>query len=97
MKLDDLRNDTVDLEGEEIQPAETRPDFEDTDQSSIPTEEILKEPDINQATTEPVVLQEEASRSTTGCAHRYLTRSNKPPERLGLNWLFRKLFVKKTV
>ena len=97
VKLDDLRNETVDLEGEEIEAAEIRPDVEHTAQSSTPGEEIVTEPDINPATTEPVVLQEETSSVTTGGGHRYPIRSHQPPERLGLNWLFRKLFVKKTV
>ena len=59
VKLDDLKNDVVDLEGEEIEAAETRPDVEDTARSSTPAEEIVTESDINQATIEPVVLQEE--------------------------------------
>ena len=97
VKLDDLRNDAVDLEGEEIGAAEIRPDVENTAQSSTPAEEIVTEPDINQAMTEPVVLQEETSSVTTGDGHRYPIRSHLPPVRLALNWLFRKLFVKKTV
>ena len=97
VKSDDLRNDAVDLEGEEIEAAEIRPDVENTAQSSTPAEEIVTEPDINQATTEPVVLQEETSSVTTGDGHRYPIRSHLPPVRLALNWLFRKLFVKKTV
>ena len=97
VKLDDLRNDAVDLEGEEIEAPEICPDVEDTVQSSTPAEEIVTEPDINQATTEPVVLHEETNSVTTGGGHRYPIQSHLPPERLGLNWLFRKLFVKKTV
>ena len=71
VKLDDLRNDEVDLEGEEIEAAEIRPDVENTAQSSTPAEEIVTEPDINQVTTDPIVLQEETSSVTTGGGHRY--------------------------
>ena len=85
VKLDDLRNDSLDLEGEEIETAEIRPDVEDTVQSSTSAQEIVTEPDINQATTEPVVLQEETSSVTTGGGHRYPIQLNLPPERLGLN------------
>ena len=85
MKLDDLRNDAVDFEEEEIEAAEIRPDVENTAQSSTPAEEIVTEPHINQATTEPVVLQEETSSVTTGGGDRYPIRSHPPPERLGLN------------
>jgi hypothetical protein len=75
---------------------EPHPELGETGQNIAPAEEIVAEPDIELATTPPVVQQEEASKSTTGSEQRYPTRSHQPPERWGLNCLIRKLFKKTT-
>ena len=95
VKLNEPSDDTTDIEREEIDTAEPRPDREDTDQNT-PAEDLIPEPDINPERTAPVVQQEETNSAAAGFGHRYPSRSHQPPERLGLNWLIRKLFAKKT-
>ena len=51
-------DETTDIEREEINTAEPRPDREDTNQNT-PAEDLVPEPDINPEKTAPVVLQQD--------------------------------------
>ena len=58
VKLNEPSDDTTDIEREEIDTAEPRPDREDTDQNT-PAEDLVPEPDINPERTAPEVQQGE--------------------------------------
>ena len=58
VKLNEPSDDTTDIEREEIDTAEPRPDREDTDQNT-PAEDLVPEPDTNPERTAPEVQQGE--------------------------------------
>ncbi len=76
MKLNDQSDNAADIGREEIDAAESRPELGETGPNIVPAQEIVTEPDIELATTPPVMQQQEASRATTGFEQRYPTRSH---------------------